>query len=308
MTIPHIETVARKTDRSLDHGKVFCEVIWRARVRFGSMQPRLAQTYGTKGYAPGAWKPEELPPELSKPKPFNAHDLSGVWSMPTKGFEKHSLTSKPLALEHVPNEMKQTSVPPPMTAWGKARLEETKVSYGPRSVPPGTGNDPVSTCEPLGYPRDLWEANLRPFEFVIASDRVLEHMQYHDIWRTIWTDGRALPKDPDPAWYGYSIGKWEGDTLVIDSTGYDDRTWLDHFGNPHSDQMRLQERWRRVDPDTLEVTMTLTDPKAYTEPWVSDKITFVRAKAAIFEEICAPSEENRFNDRVRDAAVGKSKP
>jgi hypothetical protein len=56
------------------------------------------------------------------------------------------------------------------------------------------------------------------------------------------------------------------------------------------------------------VTMTLTDPKAYTEPWVSDKITFVRAKAAIFEEICAPSEENRFNDRVRDAAVGKSKP
>ena len=70
----------------------------------------------------------------------------------------------------------------------------------------------------------------------------------------------------------------------------------------------LIERYKRVDADTMEVQMTLTDPKAYTEPWVSDKITFVRAKAAIFEEICAPSEENRFNDRVRDAAVGKSKP
>jgi hypothetical protein len=68
------------------------------------------------------------------------------------------------------------------------------------------------------------------------------------------------------------------------------------------------ERYRRVDPNTLEVTMTLTDPKAYTQPWASDKITFVNAKAAIFEEICAPSEENHFNDRIRDAAVGKSKP
>ena len=270
--------------------------------------PALAQTYGTKGYAPGAWKPEELPKTLSTIKPFDPHDLSGVWSMPTKGFEKHSLTSKPVAIEHVPTEMKQTSVPPPMTAWGKAKLDATKVSYGPRSVPPGTGNDSVSTCDPLGYPRALWEANLRPFEFVMVRDRVLQHMQYHDIWRTIWTDGRALPKNPDPAWYGYSVGRWEGDTFVVDSNGYDERTWIDHFGNPHSEQMRLEERFHRIDADTLEINMVLTDPKAYTKPWVSDLITFVNPKAAIFEEICAPSEENVFNDRIRDAAVGKSKP
>ena len=270
--------------------------------------PAFAQTYGTKGYAPGAWKPDELPKAVSNAKAFDPHDLSGVWSMPTKGFEKHSLTSKPLALEHVPGEMKQTSIPPPMTAYGKAKLDATKVSYGPRSVPPGTGNDPVSTCDPLGYPRALWEANLRPFEFVMARDRVLQHMQYHDIWRTIWTDGRALPKNPDPAWYGYSVGRWEGDTFVVDSNGYDERTWIDHFGNPHSDQMRLEERFHRVDADTLEVNMVLTDPKTYTKPWVSDLITFVNPKTAIFEEICAPSEENLFNDRIRDAAVGKSKP
>jgi len=268
----------------------------------------FAQTYGTKGYAPGAWKPDELPKALSNAKPFDAHDLSGVWSMPTKGFEKHSLTSGPLDLQHVPTEMKQNSFPPPMTAWGKARFDATRVSYGPRSVPPGTGNDPVSTCDPLGYPRAIWEANLRPFEFVMARDRVLQHMQYHDVWRTIWTDGRALPKDPDPAWYGYSVGRWEGDTFVVDSTGYDERTWIDHFGNPHSEQMHLEERFHRTDPDTLVVNMVLTDPKAYTKPWVSDTITFVNPKAAIFEEICAPSEENLFNDRIRDAAVGKSKP
>src|ERR1700688_1478412 len=114
-------------------------------------------------------------------------------------------------------------------------------------------------------------------------------MQEHDTWRTIWTDGRALPKYPDPAWYGYAIGRWEGDTFVVDSNGYDERTWIDHFGNPHSEQMRLEERFHRRDADTLAINMVLTDPKTYTKPWVSDLITFVSAKAAIFEEICAPS-------------------
>ncbi len=131
--------------------------------------PAFAQTYGTKGYAPGAWKPDELPKELAKPKPFDPHDLSGVWSMPTKAnFERHSLNDKRLNIQDksLPGEMRAQSYPPPMTAWGKARFEATQPSYGPRSVPPGLGNDLVSSCEPLGYPRDLWEANLRPFEFV----------------------------------------------------------------------------------------------------------------------------------------------
>jgi hypothetical protein len=271
----------------------------------------FAQTYGTKAYAPGAWKPDELPPGVSQPKPFNSHDLSGVWSMPTKtNFERHSLNDKRLNIQDksIPGEMRAQSYPPPMTAWGKAKFEATKPSYGPRSVPPGLGNDSVSICDPLGYPRDLWEANLRPFEIVQTSDRVLQHMQYHDLWRTIWTDGRALPKDPDPAWNGYSIGHWEGDTFVVESTGYDERTWVDHFGDPHSDQMVLTERYQRLDADTLQMDMTLTDPKTYTAPWVGDTIKFERVKVAIFEEICAPSEENHFNDRIRDAAVGTTKP
>jgi hypothetical protein len=271
----------------------------------------FAQTYGTKGYSPGAWKPDELPQGLSTPKPFDAHNLSGVWSMPTKHgyFERHSLNDKPIKIDpSVPPQMGSDAYPPPMTPWGKAKFDATQVSYGPRAVAPGEGNDPVSSCEPMGYPRDLWEANLRPFEFVQTADRVLQHMQYHDLWRTIWTDGRQLPKNPDPAWNGYSVGRWEGDTFVVESNGYDDRTWIDHLGNPHSDQMHLVERYKRVNPDTLELDMTLTDPKAYTAPWVGDKITFVRVKVAIFEEICAPSEEGHFNDIIRDPAVGKAKP
>ena len=272
----------------------------------------LAQTYGTDGYAPGAWKPDELPKELSTPKPYNPHDLSGVWSTPTMAgyFERHSLNDKWFDVKDkkVPPQMRSDASPPPMTPWGKAKFDANKVSYGPRAVAPELNNDPVSECEPLGYPRDLWEANLRPFEFTQIPGRVLQHMQYHDVWRTIWTDGRALPKDPDPAWYGYSVGRWEGDAFVVESVGYDDRTWIDHFGNPHSDQMHLVERYRRIDKDTLKVDMTLTDPKTYTKPWVADTITFVSAKAAIFEEICSPSEEHRFNDKIRDTPSAQAKP
>ena len=272
----------------------------------------FGQVYGTKGYSPGAWPPDELPKELSAPKPFNPHDLSGVWSMPTRPgyFERHSLTDHWLEIKDksVPDQMKSDTNTPPMTPWAKAKFEANLPSYGPRSVAPGEGNDPVSNCDPMGYPRDLWEANLRPFEFVMASDRVLLHMQFHDLWRTIWTDGRNLPKNPDPAWNGYSIGHWDGDTFVVESNGYDDRTWIDHLGNPHSDQMVLVERWKRLDADHMTLDMTLTDPKAYTAPWVADTITFDRVKVAIFEEICAPSEEEHFNDKIRDAAVGKAKP
>ena len=271
-----------------------------------------AQTYGTPLYAPGSWKPEEVPKDLSKPKPYNPKDFSGVWSSPTKPgyFERHALDDKwlDIADKMVPSQMKSQTYPPPMTDWGKAKFEASKPSYGPRSVPPGLGNDPVSTCDPMGYPRDLYEANLRPFEIFQTPDRVLIHMQFHDAWRQIWTDGRQLPKNSDPAWMGYSIGKWDEDTFVVTSTGYDDRTWLDHLGNPHSDQMVLVERWRHPDANTMTLDMTITDPKTYTAPWVGDTITFVRAKAAIFEENCVPSEEDTFNDRIRDAAVGTSKP
>jgi len=109
----------------------------------------FAQTYGTKGYSPGAWKPEELPKELSKPKPYNSHDFGGVWSSPTRAgyFERHALNDKWLDIKDkgIPDQMRSQTYPPPMTDWAKAKFEATKPSYGPRSVPPGLGNDDVST-------------------------------------------------------------------------------------------------------------------------------------------------------------------
>ncbi len=135
--------------------------------------------------------------------------------------------------------------------------------------------------------------------------RVFQFFEWAHAWRVIWTDGRELPVDPEPRWMGYSVGRWEGNEFVVSSVGFDERTWLDHFGHPISDEARFEERYRRVDGDTLELTMTLTDPKAYARPWVSEKKTFrLDPRHEIEELFCVPSENDAFNRRVRDPGAG----
>ena len=222
---------------------------------------------------------------------YDPHDLTGVWVLQRqKIFTLSSDT-------------------PPRTAWGQAKFDEAKPGYGPRAIPPAFGNDPIGNCDPSGYPRIMFDP-VRPMEIIQLSNRILQHFQYHDVWRTIWTDGRGAPKDlVEPLWNGYSRGRWEGATFVVESTDFDGRTWLDHFGDPHSDEMQLEERFRRVDHDTLELTMTLTDPKTYTKPWVSDVKTWkLNPKLEIEQEFCVPSEEQAFNKRQRDVAGGKTGP
>jgi hypothetical protein len=122
--------------------------------------------------------------------------------------------------------------------------------------------------------------------------------QYQQVWRVIWTDGRALPKDPDPRWYGYSVGKWEDDyTFVVETVGTDERTWLDNAGDPHSAEMRVEERYHRVDRDTIELTVKIDDPKIYTAPWLArDKmrLKLMPQDTDILEMICAPSEAEEY--------------
>jgi hypothetical protein len=224
--------------------------------------------------------------------PHDPHDLSGVWRW----------TGRVLTF---------STEPPPMTAWGTARYDANKPSYGPRAVPASQGNDPQGKCDPLGIPRILFYGAFTTIEIMPLKDRVLQFFEWGNVMRTIWTDGRKLSTDPDLdlRWMGYSVGRWDGDTFVVDSNGFNDKTWLDHFGSPHSDEMRLEERYRRVDRDTLELTLTLTDPKTYTKPWVSDRKVFkLEPKTEVQEIFCVPSEEELFNKRIRDLAGGSAKP
>jgi hypothetical protein len=220
--------------------------------------------------------------------PHDPHDLSGVW-------------------KRSGGVLTMSNETPPMTPWGKAKFDAAKPVYGPRAFPGGLGNDPMSTCDPLGMPRNLFlEVSIYPMELVQTPNRVFQFFEWAHSYRVIWTDGRELPKDPDPQWMGYSVGKWEGDIFVVKSLGFDERTWLDHFGNPVSDDMTLEERYHRVDRDTLEVNMTIEAPEAYTRPWISEKkiLKLAPPKTEIQELFCVPSEEQRFNKLVRDPGSG----
>ena len=135
-----------------------------------------------------------------------------------------------------------------------------------RAQPPALGNDLYQQCNPMGIPRAILYPD--PEEFIVLPDRILQHFQWGYGLRTIWMDGRALPKPEEvdiARWWGYAVGRWEGNTLVVTSTGYDGRSWVDHFGYPHSDMMVLEERYTRINYDTLELKMTLTDPVYYAE-------------------------------------------
>ena len=230
--------------------------------------------------------------------PVDPHDLSGHWNR-TSGTQSFS---------NVPSGGRgQTGAQEaPLTAEGKKMLDANKPGYGPRASI--VRNDPMVKCEPLGLVRNINTEVAAPhstFEILQAPGRVVQFFEYHHDWREIWMDGRKLPSLDDAynKWNGYSVGRWEGDTLVVDSIGFDPRSWLDKFGYPHSDEMRVTERYRRVDADTLELIMTITDPTLYSKPWSSDrklfKINRERAKEWDEQIYCVPSDEFSFNELIQ---------
>lgn len=191
----------------------------------------------------------------------------------------------------------------PFTPAGRARFEANKPGYGPRRQM--ERNDPMGRCEPLGLVRNLTTEIVAPhatFEIVQTPRRILQFFEYRHDWREIWLDGRPLPTGDDlyPKWNGFSVGRIEGDTLIVDSVGFDERSWLDKLGYPHSESMRVEERYRLIDPETLELVVTIVDPEIYAEPWRSDTKRFKlnREKASGWDEqiYCIPAEEMSFQE------------
>jgi hypothetical protein len=202
---------------------------------------------------------------------------------------------------------------PPMTPWGEEQFA-TRKNHGQFSE--ADSNDPLKVCDPMGFPRNMLNL-IRGIGFAQMPDRMILMSQYDRTWREIWTDGRALPKDvggtaddsPDPLWYGYSVGHWEGDyTFVVDSTGSDERSWMDQVGHPHSVNIKVQERYTRVDHNTMEMTVTIDDPKTYTKPFTITKATFKwLPKQQVREEICVPSVMLEYQKDVAEPASAPAK-
>jgi hypothetical protein len=178
---------------------------------------------------------------------------------------------------------------PPMTPWAEALFKANKPSFGPRAVP--DSNDPVNPttgnsigCFPPGVPR-IYQHPF-PLEIIQIPGRVIMFFEFDHFVRQIYTDGRGHNLDLPPTWMGDSIGKWEGDALVVDTINFNDKTWLDRGGHPHSEALHLTERIRRVDHDTLEIALTIDDPKAYTKIWTAKQYFQLRPKWNIMELIC----------------------
>jgi hypothetical protein len=205
------------------------------------------QTWNNPGLAQ---TPNQTSQTASGPAP--RRDLTGIWDAGGAGIGARGYPT------------------PPLTAWGEQISKTHKAGDGARMVPVTEINDPLSTMgDPAGFPR-LLLFELRPVEIVQTPNEVLMLYMFEKRWRKIWTDGRELPKDPDPRWYGYSVGKWEDDsTFVVQTVGMDERTWLDNGGNPHSNEMRVEERYHRANQGTLELTVTIDDPKTYTQTWTA---------------------------------------
>jgi len=202
----------------------------------------------------------------------------------------------------------------PMTPWGQ---EQFRLHKNISQFSVAESNDPFKGCDPLGFPRNML-SETRGIAFAQMPGRVIELFQFNRVWREIGTDGKPLPSNAgtdsadaaDPRWYGYSVGHWEGDyTFVVDSAGMDERSWLDNVGHPHSNELRVQERYTRIDHNDLEVTISITDAKAYTMPFVITRSSFKWIPRQEFEEqICVPSEQAAYLKIIGDpAAIGPNK-
>ena len=233
------------------------------------------------------------PPEPAKTQDSAAplsHNLSGVWMQYPEG----DLPGTP--------GMNTVNVRyrPPLTPWGQAQLDAARPLVGPKAVP-GEENSPTLRCDPDGPPKLLNHPN--PFEIVQIPGRMFMFFEEQHIWRTIWADGRPLPKDPDPSYLGYAVGRWEGDTFVVETIGFNGKDWADAYGDPRSEQMHLTERYRRLNHDTLELQVTIDDPKSYTKPWVSPpKLHKLEAGWEIGEWFCVVEEDKAYDEVVRKPA------
>jgi hypothetical protein len=234
--------------------------------------------------------------KASNPEVMPAQDLSGVWSQhPPDSARKFAIYSF-------------TGEIPPMTPWGEAQYKATKPSFGPLAVADST--DPVNPttgkdigCAPPGVPRIYMHPY--PMEIIHVPGRVIMLFEFSHFIRQIFTDGRPHPADLSPTWMGDSIGKWEGNTLVVDTVGFNDKTWLDRAGLPHSEDLHLTERIRRVDHDTLEIKITIDDPKAYTKTWGGQLIFQLKPGWNIMEFIC--EDNGNFFDLQKKAIAEPAK-
>jgi hypothetical protein len=226
---------------------------------------------------PGVPRTPDGKPNLAAPAPRTADgkpDLSGVWRGPGGGSYDRN----------VARDLSPGDIQP----WAEALYQQRVRDMGKDA--------PRATCLPDPFPY-YHMVDVARFVQTPGLIVVLYEGTTNSVHRTIFTDGRELPKDPTPTWLGYSVGHWEGETLVVDTAGFNDRSWLDIEGHPHTEALHITERFRRRDYGHMDLVMTIDDPKAFTKPFSLKIPKTLEPDTDLLESVCE-------NDRSVPHMVG----
>src|SRR5688572_22340672 len=174
------------------------------------------------------------------PAAFDSKDLNGIWGRGPAEANPNQVKADSRGMLPDGGLMTEWGPSSPLTPKGLAQVNANKPGKGPRAAPPAFGNDLLGDANPPGLLRAMVYG--RPFQLIVLPDKVMQLFEWTRVWREIHTDGRNAPDEIGPFWYGYSVGKWEGDTLVVETTSLDARAWMDQWGSPFSDAVKVTER------------------------------------------------------------------
>jgi hypothetical protein len=210
-------------------------------------------------------------PDLTAPAPLTADgkpDIAGLWNPPGA------------YVGNIAKDLKPEDVV--MQPWAAALYQQRRDNL--------SKEDPTGWCVPGGVPR----SNVVPYPIKIFNTPGVILILYEAVqsFRQIFTDGRSLPKDANPTWMGYSVGNWDGDAFVVETTGFNDHGWLDNFGHPNTEALHVTERFRRKNFGTMDVEVTIDDPKAYTKPWTVTLPFRLLPDTELLEYVCAENNKD----------------
>jgi hypothetical protein len=236
----------------------------------------LAGAQWLKDKTPGLPRDKDGKPLLDAPAPRAAGgtiDLSGVWRVDPGGY-----------LENVASDLKPGETLPWAEALFKRRSEEFATGH------------PIYRCMP-----DIGPLQSFGIFKILQTATTTGILAEGGTYRNILTDGRELPKDPNPTWAGYSVGRWDGDTFVVSSGGFNDLTWLDFNGHPHTEALRVTERFLRKTVGAMELQITFEDPKTYTRPWTITLTARLMPDTELLEYVCGENEKSAQRFLVTEA-------
>jgi len=244
----------------------------------GSLKPASAQWLQQRD--PRLPRTADGKPDLTAPAPRLADgspDLSGIWYPDFAATDPARANAPGQTLGEDPVIRLSSSDGKPIPL-----LPDAKVAFDERQKN-GTAS-PVTRCLPHSIPDAMIVP--APFKFIHSAGLTIILLEEYNHFRQIFTDGRAFPPDMQPAWFGYSIGRWDGDTFVVQTAGFNDKSWLGN-GFTHTEQLRTTERFRRMNLGTMQLQVTIDDPKTFERPWTTQTIWFrLMPDTDFIENIC----------------------